>query len=257
MSQASFSGKSDPVVRQLKIGDIIDCLALGLRDFQKAPRIGLMLGGLCAAIGIVVVGLLFAAGLPYLAYPLGAGFALVGPFLAAGTYEVSRRLETGEPITFGDVWRRVASRSEIRWLGFMTLFVMIMWMYQVRFLMALFLGYSGVSASLADFIKVITTTNEGMMFLLTGNLVGAALACILFSLSVVSFPLALDRDVDFVTAMITSVRAVAASPAAMLFWGIIVAVILALSALPAFLGLIISLPVLGHATWHVYRRAVA
>lgn len=256
MSTASISGKTDPVVRQITIKDVVEALAAGLRDFQRAPGYGLLLGGVCALVGIAVIGTLYALGMPYLAYPIGAGFALVCPFLAAGLYEVSRRLEIGLPLDSGEIWKAVKSRSEIRWMGFMTVFVLIMWMYQVRFLMALFLGYSGMMATLDEFFNVIFNTSEGLMFLAVGNVVGAILATILFSLSVISFPLVLDRDVDFVTAMITSVRAVAANPIPMLFWAVIIVVLLVVSALPFFLGLLITLPILGHATWHLYRRVV-
>lgn len=257
MAAASISGKVDPVVLKISTSDVVDALGLGLRDFQAAPRYGLFLGGLCAITGIAIVVTLYAMGMPYLAYPIGAGFALVCPFLAAGLYEVSRRLETGEPLSASAIWQRVKSRSEIRWMGFMTVFVLVMWMYQVRFLMAIFLGYSGMDASLAGFVNTLLSTTQGLLFLLIGNIVGAILATILFSLSVVSFPLVLDRDVDFVTAMITSVRAVTINPLPMLLFAVIIAVLLLVSALMGFLGLFIALPVLGHATWHLYRRTVA
>lgn len=257
MATASISGKVDPVVLKISTADVINSLALGLRDFQAAPRYGLFLGGFCALAGFAIVLTLHAMGMPYLAYPIGAGFALICPFLAAGLYEVSRRLEVGMPLSAADIWQRIKSRSEIRWMGFMTVFVLVVWMYQVRFLMAIFLGYSGMDASLAGFVNTLLNTTNGLLFLLIGNIVGAILATILFSLSVVSFPLVLDRDVDFVTAMITSVRAVAANPLPMLLFASIIVMLLFISALMGFLGLFVTLPVLGHATWHLYRRTVA
>ncbi len=257
MTTTTLSGKADPVVRKITNSDVIDALAQGLRDFQAAPRYGIILGGLCAITGIAVVVTLYMAGMPYLAYPIGAGFALVCPFLAAGLYEVSRRLETGETLAAGEIWRKVKSRSEVRWMGFMTVFVLIMWMYQVRFLMALFLGYSGMEASIGEFFETVLSTTQGLIFLFVGNIVGAILSTVLFSLSVVSFPLVLDRDVDFVTAMITSLRAVASNPGPMFLFAAIIVILLFVSALTAFIGLLITLPVLGHATWHLYRRVVA
>lgn len=252
----SFSGKVDPVVRQITRDDVIEALALGLRDFQAAPKYGLVLGGVCSIVGLAIILSLYAAGFPYLAYPMAAGFAIVCPWLAAGLYEVSRRLERGEPISAGEIWRKVKSRSEVRWMGFATLFILILWMYQVRFLMAVFLGMSGMSASLSDFFAMVLGSNEGLAFLAVGNMVGAALATVLFSISVVAFPLVLDRDVDFVTAMITSVRAVSMNPGPMFFWAAIIVLLLVVSILPLFLGLLLTLPVLGHATWHLYRRVV-
>ena len=143
------------------------------------------------------------------------------------------------------------------WMALVTIFIFVMWMYQVRFLMALFLGLHASFSNLQQFLTVVLTTNEGLLFLLVGNLIGAALSLILFSLTVVSFPLLLDRDdVDFVTAMITSVRAVILSPVPMIGWALVIFVLLILSALPFFLGMLVTLPVLGHATWHLYRRVV-
>ncbi len=130
-------------------------------------------------------------------------------------------------------------------------------MYQVRLLIALLLGLNASFSSFREFITLVLTTNEGLLFLAIGNLDGAALSLILFALTVVSFPLLLDRDVDFVTAMVTSVRAVVTSPLPMIGWAIVVVVLLIVSAIPYFLGLIVTVPVLGHATWHLYRRIVA
>ena len=253
----TVSGKVDPVVRRIAVADVAEALVLGLRDFQAAPLFGLVFGSFYALGGIVIVLSLTAFGVAYLAYPLAAGFALLGPFVAVGLYEVSRQREAGQKPSLTAVWSAVTGRSEIGWMAFVTLFVFIVWMYQVRLLIALLLGLNASFASLEQFITVVLTTNAGLMFLAIGNLVGAVLSVVLFSLTVVSFPLLLDRDVDFVTAMVTSVRAVAMSPLPMLGWAALIVVLLAVSALPYFLGLIVTLPVLGHASWHLYRRVVA
>jgi uncharacterized membrane protein len=253
----SISGKVDPVVRRITAADIAEALGQGLRDFQATPLYGLLFGALYAGGGIVILLCLTAFGMVYLAYPLAAGFALIGPFVAIGLYEVSRRHEAGQPISIAGIWSAVTSRSEIGWMAFVTLFVFVIWMYQVRLLIALLIGLNASFSSLHEFITVVLTTNEGLVFLAIGNLVGAALSLILFSLTVVSFPLLLDRDVEFVTAMVTSVRAVVMSPVPMIGWAAVIVVLLIVSALPYFLGLLVTLPVLGHATWHLYRRIVA
>lgn len=255
---ASISGKVDPVVRPIVVGDVVDALAKGLRDFQAAPAYGLVFGALYALGGITIVMSVTALGMTYLAYPLAAGFALLGPFVAAGLYEVSRRRELGQPNpSFAEIWRTVKSRREIAWMAFVVIFVFVTWLYQVRLLMAIFLQNAPSFATFPEFINVVLTTNEGLLFLAVGNIIGAALSVILFSLTVVSFPLVLDRDVDFVTAMITSVKSVSTNPVPMIGWALVVVALLLLSSLPFFLGLVVTLPILGHTTWHLYRKLVA
>jgi uncharacterized membrane protein len=256
-SMTSISGKVDPVVRRIAAADIAEALSLGLRDFQALPLYGLAFGALYAVGGIAMLLCLTAFGMVYLVYPLAAGFAMIGPFVAVGLYEVSRRREAGQPMSVAAIWTAIKARSEIGWMAFVTLFVFVVWMYQVRLLIALLLGLNASFSSLHEFITVVLTTNEGLLFLAIGNAVGAALSLILFSLTVVSFPLLLDRDVDFVTAMITSVRAVVTSPLPMIGWAVLIVILLAVSAMPYFLGLVVTLPVLGHATWHLYRRIIA
>jgi len=190
----SISGKVDPVVRPVAATDIAEALVEGLRDFQALPIYGLVFGALYAAGGITIVLCLTAFGMVYLAYPLAAGFALIGPFVAIGLYEISRRRERGEPVSFGAIWSAIRSRSEIGWMAFVTLFVFVIWMYQVRLLIALLLGLHASFSSLQEFMTVVLTTSEGLLFLAIGNVVGAVLSLILFSLTVVSFPLLLDRE---------------------------------------------------------------
>jgi uncharacterized membrane protein len=252
----SISGKVDPVVRRITTADIAEALGQGLRDFQALPLYGLAFGALYALGGIIIVMSLTRFGMIYLAYPLAAGFALIGPFVAVGLYEVSRRREAGQPISLAAIWSTVRSRGEIGWMAFVTLFFFVIWMYQVRLLIALLLGLHASFSSLKQFIDVVLTTNEGLLFLAIGNLDGAALSLILFSLTVVSFPLLLDRDVDFVTGMVTSVRAVVTNPVPMIGWAAVIVILLIVSAIPYFLGLVVTLPVLGHTTWHLYRRIV-
>lgn len=255
---SSLSGKADPIVTPVRAADIVEAFGKGLRDFQALPLYGLGFGALYAGGGILIVLCVMTLGASYLAYPLAAGFALIGPFVAAGLYEVSRRRERGERPSLSGIWEAIRSRGQMGWMAFVTIFIFVMWMYQVRFLMALFLGLHASFSNIQEFITTVLTTNEGLLFLAVGNCIGAALSLILFSLTVVSFPLLLDRDdVDFVTAMITSVRAVIVSPVPMIGWALVIVVLLILSAVPFFLGLLATLPVLGHTTWHLYRRVVS
>jgi uncharacterized membrane protein len=252
----SISGKTDPVVQRITAADVAEAFAQGLRDFQALPFYGLAFGALYAAGGIVIVLSLTAFGMAHLAYPLTAGFALIGPFVAIALYDVSRRREAGQPITFGAIWSTIRSRSEIGWMAFVTVFVFVVWMYQVWLLISLLLGPNVSFSSISEFLTVVLTTNAGLLFLAIGSLDGAVLSLILFSLTVVSFPLLLDREVDFVTAMVTSVRAVMTSPLPMIGWAAVIVMLLIVSAIPYFVGFNVTVPVLGHATWHLYRHIV-
>lgn len=246
----------DPEVRSIAFSDIVEALAQGLRDFRAAPRFGLAVAAVYTFGGIGLVLSLWVLKLTYLAYPMAAGFAILGPFAAVGLYQVSRDLEAGTPLSFGRLWSIVSDRREVSWMAFVVCFFFVIWMYQVRLLLALFLGHAGSFATLPEFINVVFTTTEGLIFLIVGNAIGAALSLIFFSITVVSFPLVLDRDVDFVTAMITSVRAVAKNTVPMVIWAAIVVALLVISTLPFFLGLLVTLPILGHTTWHLYRKLV-
>lgn len=250
-------GLPPPRIRKIAWSDVREALAAGLRDFQAAPAFGLFFGGFYALGGLLVLYTLFGLGLAYLAYPMAAGFALVGPFVAAGLYEVSRRREQGEPLTWRGVLGSVLGQGgrELGWMAFVCVFLLVVWMYQVRLLLALFLGLKA-PPTLAAFLHVVLTTPEGLLFLAIGHLVGAALALLVFTLTVVACPLLLDRDHDFITAMIASVQAVLRNPGPMLGWAALIALLLVIAIAPLFLGLVVVLPVLGFATWHLYRRVV-
>ncbi|WP_150525181.1 DUF2189 domain-containing protein [Roseibium sediminis] len=246
-----------PVVRAITANDVIDALSAGIRDFRTAPHIGLVIGLFFALGGMLVILSASALGMSYLSYPLAAGFVLIGPFAAVGLYEVSRRIESGASLSWRDIIGTMWAQKgrELSWMAFVVLFIQIMWMYQVRLLLAIFLGFRSF-ASFGEFISEVVGTPEGLMFLAIGHVVGAILSLILFSLTVISFPLLLEDDRDFITAMITSVRAVATSPIPMIGWAFVVTIVLIASMIPAFLGLVITLPILGHTTWHLYRKCV-
>ena len=246
-----------PAVAALSVSDMRQCLFEGMSDFARAPVYGIFFGAVFALAGLAIVAALTWWQIPWLIYPFAIGFPLIGPFAAAGLYEVSRRLETGQPLSWGTVLPVVwAQRGrELSWMAFVMLFVFWIWMYQIRLLVALFLGRLSFS-TLDRFLTIVFTTTEGWIFLAVGHAVGAAISLGLFSITVISIPLLMERNIDFVTAMITSIKTVAASPAVLLGWGVVVTVSMLVACVPFFLGLLVVLPVLGHTTWHIYRRAV-
>ncbi len=253
----SISGKTDPVIRTISWDDVVSAMREGAGDFRKAPRLGLLVGGICAAGGITLVMLLTWLDMAYFAYPLAMGFAILAPLLATGHYVVSRDLEAhSNAPPLGDIWREIIGRSEIRWMAFVTVFILLIWMYQVRLLMAVLLGMLGFGATLSEFVNAVLSTSNGLAFLAIGHIVGAIMATVLFSVTVVSFPLILDREVDLMTAMITSVAAVAKNLAPMLGFAALIIVALVTGMVPFFLGLVVVVPVFGHATWHLYRRVI-
>lgn len=254
---ATSGRQQEPVIRPIAFNDLVDALSAGLRDFQAYPAFGLAFGGIYALGGLAILGCALWWDLLYLVYPLAAGFVLIGPFVAVGLYEVSRRREHNERPSWRDVFGVMLSQGgkEISWMAFVSVFLFIVWMYQVRLLIAVFFGLHGLpDGSLAT---VLFGTPEGLAFLAVGHLVGAVLATVAFSITVVSFPLLLDREVDFITAMITSVRCVVSNPLTMLGWALAIVLLLFIAALPMFLGMIVVLPVLGYSTWHLYRKLVA
>ncbi|MBT1159020.1 DUF2189 domain-containing protein [Aminobacter anthyllidis] len=246
-----------PEIRALTVDDIRQSLSKGAADFANCPIIGLVIALVFVVIGLAITTSLLVLHKPWLIYPFAIGFPLVGPFAAVGLYEVSRRLEAGQVPTPGEVLKVIWAqrRREVSWMAFVMLFVFWVWMYQIRLLMALILGRMSY-ATLDRFADLVLTTPEGWIFLGLGHVEGAALALVLFSITVISIPMLLDREVDFITAMLTSIRTVLASPLVMLGWGLVVTLMVLAACVPFFLGLLVALPVLGHATWHLYRRAV-
>lgn len=228
-----------------------------MADFLRAPLFGLFFGGVYVVGGLFILAALWQFDMPWMIIPVAIGFPLVGPFIAVGLYEISRRLTNNEPLE----WRAILSvmlrqrERQLGWMAFVVLFVFWIWIYQVRLLLALFLGFKSFS-SIGAFLTIVTTTPEGMTFLAVGTIVGAVLALVLFSITVISIPLLLDREIDFVSAIITSVRVVLRNPVTMLGWGIVVTWLAIAAMVPAFIGLLFVLPILGHATWHLYGRAV-
>jgi|APMI01.1.fsa_nt_gi uncharacterized membrane protein len=243
----------------LKIGkdDIYWALKAGWADFRAAPKYGLAFSALYMLGGWTILVFANAAGLYYFAYPLLTGFALIAPFVAAGFYEVSRRQERGLPLSFGAVLGsvRASGGRDLGWMALVTVFGLIIWLDFAFFVYLFFYGLN--IPKLAEMLLVVFTTPKGLAFLAVGNLLGAVVAFFMFSIMVVSCPLLLDRDVDFVTAMLTSLKVVVANPLQMIAWALLIALLMAFSIVTGLLGLLIAMPALGHGTWHVYRKSVA
>ena len=246
-----------PAVRSVTFADLRGALAAGWADFAAVPQFGLFFGGIYTLGGLVILALLTVLHAPWLIIPVAVGFPLIGPFVAVGLYEVSRRRAAGESLRWGEVLSVVFQQRnrQLGWTAFVVLFIFWVWIYQVRLLIALFLQSSSF-ASIDGFLAVVTTTQQGLVFLAVGTLVGAVLAFVLYATSVITMPLLLDRDIDLVSAMIVSFQVIHRSPGVMIAWGVFIAIVTLVALVPAFLGLLVALPVLGHATWHLYVRAV-
>jgi len=245
-----------PAVLPVTLNDIIEILAAGLRDFRASYIYGLSIGGVYAVGGWVLVLLLVRFDLPYLVYPLAAGFALIAPFVATAFYAVSNSLERNEVLSWRNIAGSVgaASRRDLGWMALVAGFSLFIWMDIAALLFFGFLGLK--SFSVQELLREIFTTPMGLLFLVIGNGVGAVLALAVFSISVTSFPMLFDRDIDFVTAMVTSVKVVLTNPFAMIAWCVTIAGLIGLSLLSGLVGLFVILPILGHASWHLYRRAI-
>ena len=257
-ANAGFAGKPDVIhINQLTNSDLLRVLKAGCVDFRTTPWFGVFFGLVYAVGGWAVLLLATGSGFYFLAYPLAAGFALIAPFAAAGLYAVSRALEQGRRPDWAEVLLSIrgAGSRDLGWIALITGFIFFIWMDIAFFIYAIFFGFR--ATGIMELASAIMTTWNGVLFFLVGNAIGACLAMFVFSITVVSFPMLLDRDVDFVTAMITSVRTVRANPKVMSLWALIIAAALLFSLLTFLAALVVVLPILGHASWHLYRRTVA
>ncbi|HEX3431451.1 MAG TPA: DUF2189 domain-containing protein [Rhizomicrobium sp.] len=247
-----------PHVRRIGFSDLRIALDQGLADFRDMPSHAVFLCLIYPIVGIFLGGLLLRYYVVPLLFPLVAGFALIGPFAAVGLYELSRRRELGLDSSWAHAFDVL--RSPAKWsvfaLGVLLTAIFIAWLLTARWL------YHVTVAPLAPqdigaFVRDLFTTGAGWQMIVWGNVIGFFFAVVALCLSVVSFPLLLDRHVSAAVAMLTSVRAVIENPVAMAAWGIIVAAALVVGSIPFLLGLAVVMPVLGHATWHLYRRVIA
>ena len=249
--------QAQPKVRTIGLADLTDALARGWDDFTAMPSHAVFLCLIYPVVGFVLFRLMLGANVLPLLFPLAAGFALIGPLAALGLYEMSRRREQGLEVSWKhalDVFRS-PSLGAIIVLGLMLVAIFLVWIAVAQAIYVANFGYAP-AASMPDFVNQVLTTPAGWTLAIVGNAVGFLFAVLVLTLGVVSFPLLLDRDVGVATAVLTSVRAVLANPFTMAVWGLIVAALLLAGSLPAFIGLAVVMPVLGHATWHLYRKVI-
>lgn len=257
ISGADVYRSAVPTVHTIGVADLTDALTKGIDDFKAMPT---HLVHFCWIYPVVVlIGARSYAGsdvLP-LAFPLLTGYTLIGPIVATGMYELSRRREMGLDISRMHAFEVVRSPS-IRAIAFLSILLMaiyFIWLLIAQGLYNLYFGGQGPE-SIAGFVSQIFTTSAGWGLIIVGCTVGFIFAAVVFTFSVMSFPLLLDRDVGLMTAVGTSIRAVVRNPITMFIWGLIIAVTLAIGSIPFFVGIAIVMPVLGHATWHLYRKTI-
>lgn len=244
-----------PRVRRVPLDRPWLWLARGWADLLRAPARSLAVGVAVAAVSIGLKIATLVSGAIYLALPLTAGFFFVAPLIAVGFYEISRRLGAGEAVTGWDVWlawRR--NGTQIAFLGLILMLAHLVWVRIATLLFALF--FAGANPSLERLLDALVFSPVSVSFLATGTVVGVLLGAIVFSISVISIPMLIDRDVSVMTAMATSLMAVRVNPPAMALWAALIVGFTAVGLATFYLGLIVVLPLLGHASWHAYRDIV-
>lgn len=247
-----------PAVNRIRIADLKDVLKRGVEDFGAYRTDVAFLCIIYPVVGIFLAWMASDYDLLPLLFPAAAGFALLGPVAAVGLYEMSRRRERGDTASWADAFATLGSPSfgAILLLGLILLAIFLLWLGAASLIYNLTLGPEP-PASIGAFLSDVFTTGAGWAMIVIGMGVGFLFAAAVLSISVVSFPLLLDRDVGLVAALATSLRVAAENPGPIAAWGLIVAGGLVLGTIPVFLGLIVVMPVLGHATWHLYRATVA
>ena len=246
-----------PKVRSIGPHDCFSAIAEGFDDFFAIPTYPVFVGLFYAVAGIALVGMSSFASALQLVFPLAAGFALIGPFVAIGLYEMSRRRDRGLAVRGRDAFAvlRSPALASILAFGLLLLAIFAAWIFAAELIYSWLYGPKPPAAALPFLTDVLTTT-RGWLLIVVGGLVGFCFAALALCISVVSFPLMLDRDVGLVPALEASLSVTRANPLAVALWGFIVAAALVAGSLPVFTGLAVIMPVLGHATWRFYRRAI-
>lgn len=257
MSAVETTAAPPTEIRHLTSADLRASLHAGWQDLCRAPLYGLFFSAVYVAGGWLLWWALTTAGQVWWTIPVTLGFPLLGPFVAVGFYEISRRLETGQPLDWPGVLGVILRQRDrqIAPIAAVIVVFFLFWNFLAHMIFALFMGLQ-VMTNISSSYEAFLTAN-GLAMMAVGSAVGAVFSALLFSMTVVALPMLLDREVDFVTAMLTSLGVVARNPVVMLGWGLLIAVLLFAAMLPAFLGLFVVLPLLGHASWHLYRRALA
>ena len=254
----TLEASAPPNIESIGFEDIIAALKAGFRDFMRAPAFGLFFAAFYVIMGIVIYLQLDVLDQSYWIIPVALGFPLLGPFLAVGLYEVSRRMEAGEPLDWAQVLGVVVNQKDRQMPSIAMVIIMIFmfWVFVAHLVFAIFMGLEPLTNITSNWQDALLNRN-GITMLIVGTGVGAVLSFCLFSLTVTSLPLLLDRELDFITAMIYSFQSVLQNLVPMIGWGLLVAGLMLVGMLPFFLGLFVVLPVLGHATWHLYRRVMS
>jgi uncharacterized membrane protein len=246
-----------PRVQRIRAQDCFAALKEGLDDFYAMPTYPIFVGLFYAVAGIALFAMTSFGNALHLAFPLAAGFALIGPFVAIGLYEMSRRRERGLSVRGRDAFTVLRSPAlpSILAFGLLLLAIFAAWIFAAELIYVWLYGAKPPVAA-TSFLHDVLTTDRGRTLIVVGVLVGFCFAAVALAISVVSFPLMLDRDLGLVPALDASLRVTQANPFSVALWGLIVAVALVLGSLPVFFGLAVVMPVLGHATWRLYRKAI-